>query len=82
MGLQDIFDRSRLICRFRLIAFFQAKRQLVSSLIPEKAILQVIQPDFYTASILTCTFIISIWLYFFRRRVLKVAYPLLCTNLP
>src|SRR6185295_17912422 len=54
------------------ISFLQAKHQIISPLIPEKAILQVIQPNFYTASVLTCSFIISLWLYFFRRRVLVI----------
>jgi hypothetical protein len=54
------------------ITFLQTKRQLISPLIPRDLILQVSQPGFYTSSVLSGSFLISLWLYFFRRRFLVI----------
>jgi hypothetical protein len=56
-------------CVSGYISWRQAKHQLISPLIPEKTIFQLIEPSFYTSMILCSTFIISLWLHFFKKRL-------------
>jgi hypothetical protein len=55
------------------ISFLQAKHQIISPLDREKTILQVIQPNVCTATVLTYSFIISLCLYFFKQRIPVIA---------
>jgi hypothetical protein len=56
-------------CASGYITYFQTKNQLTTPLIPESTILVISEPSFFSALSICGSFIISLWLYFFRKRI-------------
>ena len=54
------------------IAYLQAKHQLISPLIPEDTIRVLTEPNFYTGLCMGATFLLSIWFYFFRKKLITI----------
>ncbi len=54
------------------IAYFQTRQQLLSPLIPESTVFQITH-SYHSASLICLgSFLISIWLYFFNRKIIVI----------
>jgi hypothetical protein len=59
-------------CISGMIAFWQTKYQLTSPLIPSSTIEEITEPYWKASLIVSATFIIAIWAYFFRKRIAAI----------
>jgi hypothetical protein len=59
-------------CLSGYINYLQTKQQLNSPLIPKDVINQIAEPFVYPSLYLSAAFLISLWLYFFKKRIAVV----------
>lgn len=60
-------------CLSGLISFWQTKYQLVSPLIPPQTVEEITGPYWKASLIAGVTFLIALWLYFFKRKIAVLA---------
>jgi hypothetical protein len=56
-------------CVSGMISFWQTKYQLVSPLIPSSIVDEITEPYWKASLVVSATFIVALWLYFFRKRI-------------
>jgi hypothetical protein len=60
-------------CLSGLVAFWQTKYQLISPLIPPQTVEEITEPYWKASLVAGGTFIIALWLYFFKKRIAAIA---------
>jgi hypothetical protein len=55
-----------------MISFWQTKFQLVSPLIPTTVVDEISEPYWKASMIVSITFIVALWLYFFKKRIAAI----------
>src|SRR5687768_9703926 len=55
-----------------LLSFIQTKRQLISPLIPQSVIIDIIRASSYASLYVAVLFLPSLWLYFYRKLTIVI----------
>jgi hypothetical protein len=57
-----------------LAIFFQTEYQLISPIIPEKIVLDIVRPYLFMALVSTLGYIIALILFFYQRHILTIIF--------